>query len=56
MRTFTETHYNPETDFILCAHDERCANWQMWGECVDAVDYDNLAASLIPVEGESDPF
>lgn len=54
--TFTETHYNPSTDIILNAHDERCANWQMWGECVDAVDYDNLAASLIPVEGESDPF
>ncbi len=54
--TFTATHYNPSTDFILNAHDERCANWQMWGECVDAVDYDNLAASLIPVEGESDPF
>lgn len=54
--TFTETHYNPDTDFILNAHDDRCANWQMWGECVDAVDYDNLAASLIPVEGESDPF
>ncbi|ELW1648881.1 type IV conjugative transfer system coupling protein TraD [Enterobacter oligotrophicus] len=54
--TFTETHYNPATDFILNAHDERCANWQMWGECIDAVDYDNLAASLIPVEGESDPF
>lgn len=54
--TFTETHYNPSTDFILNTHDERCANWQMWGECVDAVDYDNLAASLIPVEGESDPF
>lgn len=54
--TFTETHYNPDTDFILNAHDERCANWQMWGECVDAVDYDNLAASLIPVEGDSDPF
>ncbi|HCN97299.1 MAG TPA: type IV conjugative transfer system coupling protein TraD [Leclercia sp.] len=54
--TFTETHYNPPSDFILNAHDERCANWQMWGECVDAVDYDNLAASLIPVEGESDPF
>lgn len=54
--TFTETHYNPDTDFMLNAHDERCANWQMWGECVDAVDYDNLAASLIPVEGESDPF
>jgi type IV conjugative transfer system coupling protein TraD len=54
--TFTETHYNPATDFILNAHDERCANWQMWGECIDAVDYDNMGASLIPVEGESDPF
>ncbi|MDQ4429088.1 type IV conjugative transfer system coupling protein TraD [Yokenella regensburgei] len=54
--TFTETHYNPATDFILNAHDERCANWQMWGECIDAVDYDNMASSLIPVEGESDPF
>lgn len=54
--TFTETHYNPRTDFILNAHDDRCANWQMWGECVDVVDYENMAASLIPVEGESDPF
>ncbi|MFK3662742.1 type IV conjugative transfer system coupling protein TraD [Scandinavium sp. NPDC088450] len=54
--TFTETHYKPATDFILNPHDERCANWQLWGECVDAVDYDNCAASLIPVEGESDPF
>lgn len=54
--TFTETHYNPRTDFILSAHDDRCANWQMWGECVDVVDYENMAASLIPVEGESDPF
>lgn len=54
--TFTETHYNPATDFILNAHDERCANWHLWGECVDAVDYENMSASLIPVEGESDPF
>lgn len=54
--TFTETHYNPASDFILNAHDERCANWHLWGECVDAVDYDNMATSLIPVEGESDPF
>ncbi|ELU5570848.1 type IV conjugative transfer system coupling protein TraD [Escherichia coli] len=54
--TFTETHYRPETDIILNSHDERCANWHLWGECVDAVDYDNMAASLIPVEGESDPF
>ncbi len=54
--TFTETHFNPKTDFILNPHDDRCANWQMWGECIDVVDYENMAASLIPVEGESDPF
>ncbi|UXY13553.1 type IV conjugative transfer system coupling protein TraD (plasmid) [Kosakonia sp. ML.JS2a] len=54
--TFIETHYNPEKDFILNPHDERCANWQLWDECVDVVDYENFAASLIPVEGESDPF
>ncbi|QOV66460.1 type IV conjugative transfer system coupling protein TraD [Kosakonia pseudosacchari] len=54
--TFTETHYNPKTDFILNPHDERCANWQLWDECIDVVDYENFAASLIPVEGESDPF
>ncbi|NUL39704.1 type IV conjugative transfer system coupling protein TraD [Kosakonia sacchari] len=54
--TFTETHYNPKTDFILNPHDERCANWQLWDECKDVVDYENFAASLIPVEGESDPF
>jgi len=54
--TFTETHYNPATDFILNPHDERCANWQLWGECQDVVDYENFAASLIPVEGDSDPF
>lgn len=54
--TFTETHFNPKTDFILNPHDDRCANWQMWGECQDVVDYENMAASLIPVEGESDPF
>ncbi|MBN3262942.1 type IV conjugative transfer system coupling protein TraD [Pectobacterium brasiliense] len=54
--TFTETHYNPRTDFILNPHDERCPNWDLWGECVDVVDYENMAASLIPVEGDSDPF
>lgn len=54
--TFTETHYNPRTDIILNPHDERCANWHLWGECIDAVDFDNMASSLIPIEGDSDPF
>ena len=54
--TFIETHYNPDKDFILNPHDERCANWQLWEECVDVIDFENFATSLIPVEGESDPF
>lgn len=54
--TFIETHYNPDRDFILNPHDERCANWQLWEECVDVIDFENFATSLIPVEGESDPF
>lgn len=54
--TFVETHYNPDKDFILNTHDERCANWQLWEECVDVIDFENFATSLIPVEGDSDPF
>ncbi|MGL4032792.1 type IV conjugative transfer system coupling protein TraD [Kosakonia cowanii] len=54
--TFVQTHYNPDRDFILNSHDERCANWQLWEECVDVIDFENFATSLIPVEGESDPF
>lgn len=54
--TFIESHYNPQTDFILSPHDERCANWQLWDECDDVTDFENLASSLIPIEGDSDPF
>lgn len=54
--TFIESHYNPKTDFILNPHDERCANWQLWDECEDVTDFENLASSLIPIEGDSDPF
>ena len=54
--TFIESHYNPKTDFILNPHDERCANWQLWDECEDVTDYENLSGSLIPIEGDSDPF
>lgn len=54
--TFIESHYNPKTDFILNPHDERCANWQLWDECEDVTDFENLSSSLIPIEGDSDPF
>lgn len=54
--TFTETHYDERIDKILNAHDKRCENWVLWREGKEVVDYENLTASLIPVEGESDPF
>ena len=54
--TFTETHYDERRDKILNPHDRRCENWVLWRETRDVVDYENLTASLIPVEGESDPF
>jgi len=54
--TFTETHYDERIDKILNAHDKRCENWVLWREAREVVDYENLTSSLIPVEGESDPF
>jgi type IV conjugative transfer system coupling protein TraD len=54
--TFIETHYDPRLDKILNAHDKRCENWVLWRECPEVVDYENLTASLMPVEGDSDPF
>lgn len=54
--TFTETHYDERIDKILNPHDARCENWVLWREAKEVVDYENLTASLIPVEGESDPF
>jgi type IV conjugative transfer system coupling protein TraD len=54
--TFIKTHYDGSRDFILDPHDERCANWDLWEECKTVVDYENFASSLIPIEGDSDPF
>ena len=54
--TFIETHYDERRDKILNPHDSRCENWVLWRECPEVVDYENLTAALIPVEGDSDPF
>lgn len=54
--TFIETHYDERIDKILCAHDKRCENWVLWREAQDVVDYENMTAALMPVEGDSDPF
>jgi len=54
--TFIETHYDERVDKILNAHDSRCENWVLWREARDVVDYENMTAALMPVEGDSDPF
>ncbi|MGC0860122.1 type IV conjugative transfer system coupling protein TraD [Pantoea agglomerans] len=54
--TFIETHYDERVDKILNAHDSRCENWVLWREAQDVVDYENMTAALMPVEGDSDPF
>jgi type IV conjugative transfer system coupling protein TraD len=48
--------FNPESDAILNPFDERCPNWDMWLEAPRDTDFENMAESLIPMHGESDPF
>ncbi|MGP2417006.1 type IV conjugative transfer system coupling protein TraD [Pantoea ananatis] len=54
--TFVETHYDERVDKILNTHDRRCENWVLWREGREVVDYENMTAALMPVEGDSDPF
>lgn len=53
---FTELFFNPTTDIILNPFDSRCANWDLWKEALESPDFENLAESLIPMQGENDPF
>lgn len=50
-------HYlRPESDIVLNPFDERCPSWDMWLEAPRDSDFENMAESLIPMHGESDPF
>jgi len=50
-------HYFDEArDVILNPFDERCPNWDIWCEAPQDSDFENMAESLIPMQGESDPF
>ena len=49
-------YFKEETDVILNPFDERCAHWDMWEEAPRDSDFENMAESLIPMHGESDPF
>lgn len=53
---FTSKFYNPTTDVILNPFDKRCANWDVWCDALEAPDFENMAAALIPQHGDGDPF
>jgi len=53
---FTSIFYDKDKDKILNPFDARCANWNLWNEAIDGADFENLAESLIPMHGETDPF
>lgn len=52
---FVEKYYNPETDIILNPLDSRSHSWDIWKECQNDLQADELAASLVP-HGMHDPF
>ena len=53
---FISHYYREECDIILNPFDKRCANWDLWSEARTQSDFDNMAESLIPMHGETDPF
>ena len=54
--SFTSHFFDESQDVILNPFDSRCANWDMWGEAPRDTDFANMAESLIPLHGQTDPF
>lgn len=54
--SFIPHYYQQDVDVILNPFDSRCPNWDMWQEAPRDSDFENMAESLIPMHGESDPF
>lgn len=54
--SFTRAYFDESNDVLLNPYDKRCANWDLWLESPNESDLENLAHSLIPIEGESQPF
>jgi type IV conjugative transfer system coupling protein TraD len=49
--------YQSKQDKLLNPLDQRGADWNIWRECRDKTDYENLAAALIPMTATAqDPF
>lgn len=54
--SFVPHYFREDSDIILNPFDARCPNWDMWQEAPRDSDFENMAESLIPMHGESDPF
>jgi type IV conjugative transfer system coupling protein TraD len=54
--TFVEEYYDQTKDKLLNPQDERCANWDMWGECPTLPSLETVSTSLIPMGASEDPF
>ncbi len=54
--TFTESYFQEGTDRLLNSYDVRCAPWDLWQEAPSESILENMAESLIPMHGDSDPF
>ncbi len=53
---FMPLYYQEKQDKVLNPFDMRCANWDLWREAPRDSDLENMAESLIPMQGENDPF
>ncbi|MFV4848029.1 type IV conjugative transfer system coupling protein TraD (plasmid) [Edwardsiella tarda] len=53
---YVKSYYDPAKDKILNPLDVRCANWDLWRECLTQPDFDNVANTLIPMGSSEDPF
>ncbi|PHR62149.1 MAG: hypothetical protein COA43_00465 [Robiginitomaculum sp.] len=54
MGSYLETHYNPQTDYILNPMDTRCAAWDFFSDANSKEDFHTVAAALIAES--KDPF
>jgi hypothetical protein len=53
---FISAYFHDGKDKVLNPFDARCPNWDLWLEAPQDTDLENMAESLIPMHGESDPF
>ena len=54
--TFMESYFDEKKDVVLNPFDSRCAPWDLWAEAPTDELLENMAESLIPMHGETDPF